>query len=88
MPASGVKLFYSVAEVAALLHVGPATLYRAIREDAFPAVKIRSRVIIPAKAIETMIEHATATGRCIDVSAMMESRRHEQLTTRVTRAGW
>ncbi len=30
--------FYTVPEAARILRVTPATLYRAIREDAFPAV--------------------------------------------------
>jgi len=35
-------VFYTVAEAARLLRVDPATIYRAIREDAFPAVRVRS----------------------------------------------
>jgi excisionase family DNA binding protein len=67
--------FYTVAETARLLRVGPATIYRAIREDAFPAVRIRSRYIIPAAAVEQMAEQAARTGSCVDVAGMTTTRR-------------
>jgi WhiB family redox-sensing transcriptional regulator len=44
--------FYTVAEAARLLRVDPATIYRAIREDAFPAVRVRSRYVIPVAAVD------------------------------------
>ncbi|MGH3672422.1 MAG: helix-turn-helix domain-containing protein, partial [Pseudonocardiaceae bacterium] len=43
--------FYTVAEAARVLRVTLATLYRAILEDAFPAVRIRTRYVIPASAV-------------------------------------
>jgi excisionase family DNA binding protein len=67
--------FYTVAETARLLRVDPATIYRAIREDAFPAVRIRSRYIIPAAAVEQMAEQAARTGSCVDVAGMTTTRR-------------
>jgi excisionase family DNA binding protein len=67
--------FYTVAETAQLLRVDPATIYRAIREDAFPAVRIRSRYIIPAAAVEQMAEQAAQTGSCVDVAGMATARR-------------
>ena len=39
-------------EAARILRVTPATIYRAIREDAFPAVRIRTRYVIPATAVD------------------------------------
>jgi excisionase family DNA binding protein len=42
--------FYTVAEAAHLLRVDAATIYRAIREDAFPAIRVRTRYVIPAAA--------------------------------------
>ncbi|MCA1709975.1 MAG: helix-turn-helix domain-containing protein, partial [Actinobacteria bacterium] len=39
--------FYTVPEAARILRVTPATIYRAIRDDAFPAVRIRTRYVIP-----------------------------------------
>jgi excisionase family DNA binding protein len=48
MPATKRASFYTVAETAALLRVDAATIYRAIREDAFPAIRVRSRYVVPA----------------------------------------
>ncbi len=67
--------FYTVAEAARLLRVDPATIYRAIRADAFPAVRVRSRYVIPAAAVEQMAEQATETGACVDVAAIAAARR-------------
>lgn len=68
-------IFYTVAETARLLRVDPATIYRAIREDAFPAVRVRSRYVIPAMAVEQMAEEAARTGSCVDVAAIAAARR-------------
>lgn len=48
--------FYSVAEVARMFGMSSMTLYRAIAAGEFPAVRIRGRLIVPAKAIEEMVE--------------------------------
>jgi hypothetical protein len=37
------------------------TLYRAIHDDQFPAVKIRGRYVIPALALDAMEEAAVRT---------------------------
>jgi excisionase family DNA binding protein len=68
-------VFYTVAEAASLLRVDRATLYRAIREDAFPAVRVRSRYVIPAVAVERMAADAAESGGCIDVAAIAAGRR-------------
>jgi excisionase family DNA binding protein len=68
-------IFYTVAEVARLLRVDPATIYRAIRADAFPAVRVRSRYVIPAHAVDQMAEQAAETGACVDVAAIAAGRR-------------
>jgi excisionase family DNA binding protein len=67
--------FYTVAETARLLRVDPATIYRAIRADAFPAVRVRSRYVIPAAAVDQMAEQAAETGGCVDVAAVATARR-------------
>ncbi|GAA4552335.1 helix-turn-helix domain-containing protein [Pseudonocardia xishanensis] len=72
---SATPLFHTVAEAAALLRVDTATVYRAIRDDAFPAVRIRGRYVIPAKAIDQMIEAATESGRCLDVADILARQR-------------
>jgi excisionase family DNA binding protein len=68
-------VFYTVAEAAELLRVDRTTLYRAIREDAFPAVRVRTRYVIPAAAVEQMAAEAAATGTCVDVAAIARGRR-------------
>ena len=50
--------FHSIAETARILGVSEMTLYRAIHEGRFPAVRIMGRLIVPAKAIEAMIDAA------------------------------
>ena len=57
--------FYSVAEVAVIFGLSPMTVYRAIAAGEFPAVKIRGRVIVPAGAIDAMIEAATSEGTLV-----------------------
>lgn len=77
------QTFYTVSETARLLRVDPATIYRAIREDAFPAVRIRSRYIIPVAAVEQMAELAAQTGACVDVAGIVTTRRvHRELERR------
>lgn len=71
----GERVFYTVSEAAAMLRVDPATIYRAIRDDAFPAVRLRSRCVIPVAAIEAMIEQASRTGTCVDVVAVAREQR-------------
>src|SRR4051812_7994699 len=68
-------VFYTVAEAAGLLRVDRATIYRAIREDAFPAVRVRSRYVVPAVAVERMAAEAAESGSCVDVAAMAAARR-------------
>jgi excisionase family DNA binding protein len=75
--------FYTVREAAKLLRVDPATLYRAIREDAFPAVRIRTRYVVPGKAIQQMIDEATDTGQVVDPAAMVARRRDERELARL-----
>jgi excisionase family DNA binding protein len=60
--------FYSVAQVARMLGMSPMTLYRAIAAGQFPAVRIRGRLIVPAKAIEAMADAAVADQTVVDAS--------------------
>lgn len=50
--------FYSVAEAARMFRTSAMTLYRAIADGEFPAVRIRGRLIIPAQAIDAMVAAA------------------------------
>lgn len=67
-------LFYTVPEVADVLRVESTTIYRAIREDAFPAVRIRGRYIVPAEAIHALAAQATDRGGCVDVARLTRER--------------
>jgi excisionase family DNA binding protein len=60
--------FYSVAQVARMLGTAPVTLYRAIRAGEFPAVRIRGRLIVPAKAVEAMVDAAVSERAVVDAS--------------------
>ena len=52
------KRFYTVTEAAQLLRLSAPTLYREIRAGRFPAIRIRGRYVIPAKAVDAMEEAA------------------------------
>ena len=56
----GFKRFYTVPEAAELLRVSEVTLYREIRQSRFPALRIRGRYVVPAKAIDEMEQEALA----------------------------
>ena len=64
---------YSVPEAAALLSVSQEHLYRLIRADAFPAVRMRlgqqGRYVVPARAVEALLDAATGSGCLIDVES-------------------
>jgi excisionase family DNA binding protein len=69
------RLFYTVREAAEVLRVGPMTIYRAIGENAFPAVKIRSRYVIPAKAVEAMAAAAAESGQLVEIGRVLADQR-------------
>lgn len=76
--------FYTVPEAARVLRVDPSTLYRAIREDAFPAVRIRARYIVPTKVIDDLAAEAAASGQCVDVAKMTAERRTAREVARLS----
>jgi excisionase family DNA binding protein len=76
--------FYTVREAATVLRCDASTLYRAIREDTFPAVRIRTRYIVPAKVVDQMIREAVMTGTCVDVAKIAAQRRIERELMRLT----
>jgi excisionase family DNA binding protein len=61
------RRWYSVAEVAQMLGMGQMTVYRAIHAGEFPAVRIRGRYVIPAKALEALEEAAVAASSLVAV---------------------
>lgn len=66
--AEGAPRFYSVAQVAAMLGMSGMTVYRAISAREFPAVRVRGRLIVPAKAVEAMVEAAVTDQTVVDAS--------------------
>lgn len=68
-------VFYTVPEAARILRVAPATLYRAIRDGAFPAVRVRTRYVVPALALERLLAEANESGGLVDPARMAAERR-------------
>jgi excisionase family DNA binding protein len=62
------RQFYSVAEAARLFGMSEMTLYRAIHDGQFPAVRIRGRLIVPARAIEAITAAAMEDNRLVDAA--------------------
>lgn len=83
--ASSRRLFYTVAEAADVLRVDKATIYRAIREDAFPAVRVRSRYVIPVAAIERLAAVAVESGGRVDLGVQTADRRDARALDRLLR---
>lgn len=85
MPNAGRPAFYTVKEAARILRVVPATLYRAIREDAFPAVRVRTRYVVPAAALDKLIADVAESGGCVDVAQVAAERRAARAIERAYR---
>lgn len=81
------KLFFTVPEAAKVLRVDVATIYRSIREDAFPAVRLRTRYVVPAAAIEQLIARVVESGGVVDIAEMTRQRREEKEFERQQRRG-
>jgi excisionase family DNA binding protein len=60
--------FYSVAQTARMVGVSDMTLYRAIAAGEFPAVRIRGRLVIPARAVHAMADAAVAAQTVVDAA--------------------
>jgi excisionase family DNA binding protein len=69
------KTFYSVRDAARVFGISPETLYRAIAADKFPAVKIMGRTIVPAKAIEMIIDTAVDRYGTVDAAEFIVTKR-------------
>ena len=81
---AGSPAFYTVREAARILRVDSSTLYRAIREDAFPAVQVRTRYVVPAAVLEKLIAEAAEFGGRVDPARMVAERRTARDVQRVT----
>lgn len=69
---------YSVSEAAALLSISQEYLYRLIQGGSFPAVRMRlgashGRYVVPARAVEQLLDAAADDGVCIDTGAVAPS---------------
>ena len=64
----GPPAFYSVSATARLLGTSEMALYRAIQAGEFPAVRIRGRIIVPAKVIEAMTDAALQSGGLVQAA--------------------
>lgn len=62
LPDSG-REFYSVREAAWLLGVSPSTVSRAIRTGAMPAVRRRSRLVVPAYVVKRLLNESAGDER-------------------------
>jgi excisionase family DNA binding protein len=58
--------FYSVATTARILGMSEMTLYRAIHDGQFPAIRIRGRLIVPARVIDAMTSAALEGHHLVD----------------------
>jgi len=61
-----------VPETAATPRISAPTIYREIREGRFPAVRIRGRYVVPAKAVDAM-EDAACAGSAVGASQFVIS---------------
>ena len=66
------KPWLDVREAANHLGVSPMSLYRAVADGRFPAVKIGTRIRIPAGALTAMADVALRTGSVIDTADWRE----------------
>jgi excisionase family DNA binding protein len=80
--APGAPQFYSVAQVARLFGMSSMTVYRAISAGEFPAVRIRGRLIVPARAVDSMVEAAVADGGVVDASDWVPEGDQAQISQR------
>ncbi len=67
-PDNAERQFHSVAEAARIFGVSEMTMYRAIHEGQFPAVRIMGRLIVPARAIESIVDAALESCALVDVA--------------------
>src|SRR5689334_18834394 len=64
-PSPASPLAVSVKQAAEMIGVSYMTLWRAIRDGDFPAIKLRDRILVPVKAVELMFQAAVETGALV-----------------------
>jgi excisionase family DNA binding protein len=60
-------VFLLVREAARIMRMDVSTLYRHVRADRFPAVKVGGRYLIPEAVLAQIGEEALTSGRCVVV---------------------
>lgn len=60
--------FFSVAQVADMFGISAMTLYRAISAGQFPAIRVRGRLFVPARAVDAMVDAAIAEQTVVDAA--------------------
>jgi excisionase family DNA binding protein len=63
MPNSGRRKYYSLAEAAWLLGVPTSVVSRAIRTGDLPAVRRRSRLVVPGHVLERLLDESAGGAR-------------------------
>lgn len=74
---------YSVPEAAALLSISQEHLYRLVRADAFPAVRMRiggemGRYVIPAQAVERLLDVTSDGGMHVEAADLAAQWREDR----------
>jgi excisionase family DNA binding protein len=71
-PADQPKRFFTVAEAASVLRTCDMTVYRAIQAGELPAIKVRGRYVIPARAFDDLEDAALASGALVTAGNLQE----------------
>ena len=66
--------FFSVAEVAGMFGISAMTIYRAISAGQFPAIRVRGRLFVPARAVDAMVDAAIAEQTVVDAAGWVPER--------------
>lgn len=53
------KLFYTMNELHEILPLGKNTLYRLVKEEGFPKIKVGKKILIPIKGFKSWVEQNT-----------------------------
>jgi len=85
---AGRPTFFTVREAARIMRCNPSTLYRAIRENSFPAVQVRTRYVVPRAAVERLVSEASESGGRVDVAQIAAERRTARDVAQLNGGAW
>lgn len=77
--------FLLVQEAAELMRMDPSTLYRHLRRNRFPGIKVGGRYLVPAAVVDQMSNEALASGQCIVVEQWAARWREERAAEALAR---